>query len=81
MSSSDPSQRLGQVDDAEEEQEPASTSGGPAAEGVYDPAQGSPGEAHPTGEDFPHEATRYDDPDRRRPQEPDSSSTDADVAD
>ena len=79
--SSDASQRLGQVDDAEEEQEPTSTTDGPAARGDYEPEQGSPGTAHPTGEAFPHEATRYDDPDRRRPEEPDSSSTDADVAD
>jgi hypothetical protein len=59
-------ENLGRLDDEAEEREPSSTTEGPAAEGVYDPAQGSPGEAHPTGEDFPNEAVRYDDPERRR---------------
>jgi len=36
-----------------------------AADGGYDPAQGSPGGGHPTGEDYPDEAVRYDDPDSR----------------
>lgn len=36
------SDRLGRLDDAAEETEPSSTSDGPAAEGEYDPAQGSP---------------------------------------
>ena len=42
---------------------------GPAADGEYDPAQGSPtGDApagHPTGETFPDEAVRYDEPEER----------------
>ncbi|HEU4567274.1 MAG TPA: hypothetical protein VFR99_04505 [Marmoricola sp.] len=46
----------------------SSTSEGAAAEGDYDPAQGSPGQDHPTGEDFPAEAARYDDPEHRRPE-------------
>ncbi len=58
-------ERLGRLDDEAEEAEPSSTSDGPAADGVFDPAQGSPGTAHPVGEDFPAEAVRYDDPDRR----------------
>jgi hypothetical protein len=62
---SEPSQRLGRVDDAEEEQEPSSTTDGPAAEGEYDPSQGSPGQEHPTGQNFPDEAARFDDPDER----------------
>lgn len=59
-------ENLGRLDDEAEEREPSSTTDGPAAEGVYDPAQGSPGGTHPTGEDFPNEAVRYDDPDHRR---------------
>jgi hypothetical protein len=59
-------ENLGRMDDEAEEREPSSTTEGPAAEGVYDPAQGSPGGTHPTGEDFPNEAVRYDDPERRR---------------
>lgn len=66
MSTQDP-EATGRVDDATEEQEPSSTTDGPAAAGRYDPAQGSPSGAHPTGEDFPDEATRYDDPAHRRP--------------
>jgi hypothetical protein len=63
MSSGD-QERLGRLDDKAEEHEQSSTTGGPAAEGDYDPAQGSPGQDHPVGEDYPHEAVRYDDPDR-----------------
>jgi hypothetical protein len=63
-------ERLGRVDDEAEEQEPASTTSGAAAEGDYDPAQGSPGPDHPVGEDYPDEAVRYDDPDRPRREEP-----------
>lgn len=51
----------GRVDDAEEEQAESSTTDGPAAEGDYDPAQGSPaGAAHPVAEDFPQEDPRHD---------------------
>jgi len=56
-------ERLGRLDDEAEEQEPSSTTTGAAAEGDYDPAQGSPGQDHPTGEAYPDEAVRYDDPD------------------
>jgi hypothetical protein len=56
---------LGRLDDAAEEQETSSTTDGAAAEGEYDPAQGSPGTDHPTGEDFPDEAVRYDEPEGR----------------
>ncbi len=63
--STDGSDNLGQLDDDAEEQEPSSTTEGAAAEGDYEPAQGSPGAEHPTGEAFPDEAVRYDDPDGR----------------
>lgn len=66
MTSSE-SENLGHLDDAEEDAEASSTTDGPAADGDYDPAQGSPGQDHPVGEAFPAEATRYDDPQRRRP--------------
>jgi len=59
-------EKLGRFDDDDRDREPSSTTDGPAAEGEYDPAQGSPGRPQPTGEDFPHEAVRYDDPERRR---------------
>lgn len=63
MSEQDP-QPTGRIDD-ETEAEVASDDTGPAAEGEYDPAQGSPEGAHPVGEAFPDEAVRYDDPDDR----------------
>ena len=66
MSSETP-ENLGHVDDDAEDQEQSSTTGGAAAEGDYDPAQGSPEGGHPTGEDFPAEAARYDEPRHRRP--------------
>jgi hypothetical protein len=56
----------GRLDDAAEEQEPSSTTDGPAAEGSYDPAQGSPGGEHPVGQGFPDEAVRYDEDERPR---------------
>jgi hypothetical protein len=56
---------LGRLDDEEEAAAEAQTGGGAAAAGDYDPAQGSPGTAHPTGEPFPEEAVRYDDPEQR----------------
>ncbi|WP_122816157.1 hypothetical protein [Nocardioides pantholopis] len=56
---------LGRLDDDAEEREEASTTEGAAAAGDYDPAQGSPGPAHPVGEDFPDEATSYADPEHR----------------
>lgn len=65
MTADEPEQ-LGRLDDDAEEHEPSSTTEGAAAEGEYDPAQGSPGHHHPTGEDFPAEATGYDDPEHRR---------------
>jgi hypothetical protein len=57
--------RGGRLSDEEEAQEPSSTTDGPAAEGELDPRQGSPGQPHPVGEDFPNEAVRYDEPDQR----------------
>jgi len=66
-------ERLGRVDDETEAQEPSSTTTGPAADGDYDPAQGSPGQDHPVGEDYPDEAVRYDDPDHPRREEPPQS--------
>jgi hypothetical protein len=39
---------LGRLSDEEEDREESSTTDGPAADGEYDPAQGSPGDtAHP----------------------------------
>jgi len=35
-------ENFGRLDDEAEEQEPSSTTDGPAADGEYDPAQGSP---------------------------------------
>ncbi|WP_210502776.1 hypothetical protein [Nocardioides xinjiangensis] len=62
----DGSEQLGRLDDDQEAAEPSSTSEGAAARGEYDPAEGSPAGGHPTGEDFPDEAVRYDDPEERR---------------
>lgn len=58
--SNDANDQLGRVDDAEEAAADSSTTEGAAAEGQYDPAQGSPGAAHPVGEGFPDEATKAD---------------------
>lgn len=59
--------QLGRLDDDAEEQEPSSTTEGAAADGSYDPAQGSPGSGeHPVGEAYPDEAVRYDDDERPR---------------
>jgi hypothetical protein len=41
MRTDDPGQ-TGRLDDEQEEREPSDTTDGPAAEGEYDPAQGSP---------------------------------------
>ena len=57
MSSQD-SENTGRLDDATEEQEESSTTDGPAADGEYDPAQGSPSGAHPVGEAYPDEAPK-----------------------
>lgn len=49
--SSDSPENTGRLDDEAEEQEPSSTTDGPAADGEYDPAQGSPDAGpHPTGD-------------------------------
>jgi hypothetical protein len=63
--SSEQNENLGRLDDDAEQAEPSSTTEGAAADGEYDPAQGSPGQEHPVGEDFPDEAVRYDEPDER----------------
>lgn len=48
MTSEQP-ERTGRLDDAEEQQETSSTTDGPAAQGEYDPQQGSPDSGpHPT---------------------------------
>ena len=52
----DGNERLGRLDDSEEDAETSSTTEGAAAEGDYDPAQGSPGQPHPVDEDFPRTA-------------------------
>ena len=61
----DGSEQLGRLDDGQKAAEPSSTTKGAAARGEYDPAEGSPATGHPTGEDFPDEAVRFDDPDER----------------
>jgi hypothetical protein len=58
--------KRGRLTDEEEAQEPSSTTEGAAAAGEYDPAEGSPGVPHPTGQDFPNEAVRYDEATRPR---------------
>ena len=65
MSTSDDAR--GHLDDSAEAGATSSdTPGGPAAEGEYDPAEGSPGHTeHPVGEGFPDEAVTYDDADGR----------------
>jgi hypothetical protein len=45
-------ENLGRLDDDQEAAEPSSDEG-TAAAGEYDPAQGSPGTAHPTDDDVP----------------------------
>ena len=67
----DSSESLGRLDDEQEASEPSSTTDGPAAEGELDPAQGSPGGGHPTGQSFPDEAVRYDESDRPRTEQQD----------
>ena len=53
----------GGEDEAEEAEETSSTTDGAAAEGRYDPAQGSPdGGAHPVSEEFPDEVDRTGEP-------------------
>jgi hypothetical protein len=59
-------ERLGRLDDEAEADAPSSTTDGAAAEGRYDPEQGSPGGDHPVGDGYPDEATRYDEDERRR---------------
>lgn len=52
----------GRVDDEQEVAATSDTTDGPAAEGEYDPAQGSPDAApHPVGEGYPDEKKGYDD--------------------
>lgn len=63
--SPDSTKSAGHLDDEAEQQQESSTTEGAAAAGKYDPAQGSPGPEHPTGEAFPDEAVRYDEPRQR----------------
>ena len=62
--SNESAENLGHLDDSAEEAEPSSdASGGAAAGGEYDPAEGSPsGDApgHPVGETYPDEPTKDD---------------------
>jgi hypothetical protein len=44
-------EHLGKLDDEAEQQEPSDTTDGPAADGVYDPHQGSP-DSGPHAPDF-----------------------------
>jgi len=62
---STPDDARGHLDDTAEDTATSSdTPGGAAAEGEYDPAEGSPGHTeHPVGEGYPDEAVKYDDPD------------------
>jgi hypothetical protein len=65
--SNDAPEGLGRLDDDAEEREPSDDAAdGPAARGEYDPAEGSPRDEHPVGEDFPDEAVRYDEEERPR---------------
>ena len=77
MSTNDPEDagETGRLDDAAEEAEDSSTTQGPAAQGEYDPAQGSPGQPHPVGEDFPDEGVRYGEDERARTEEPETAET------
>lgn len=51
-------ENLGRLDDEAEAREPSSTHDGPAAEGEYDPTQGSPhGGTHPLAEEEVHRPT------------------------
>lgn len=61
----DGSEQLGRLDDEQEAAEESSTTDGAAARGEADASEGSPGPAHPVGEDFPNEAVRYDEPGTR----------------
>jgi hypothetical protein len=65
----DTPENLGRLDDEAEDREPSSERDGPAADGEFDPAQGSPAGGHPVGEDFPNEGVRYDEPGRPRASE------------
>ena len=58
----DGSEQLGRLDDEQEAAEESSTTEGAAARGEDDPAQGSPGTAHPVGEGFPEQATPRSEP-------------------
>lgn len=56
-------EHTGHLSDEEEAAETSSTTDGPAADGEYDPAQGSPhGGAHPVAADYPDEHDRNGDP-------------------
>lgn len=50
--------QTGHLDDDAEQAQESSTTEGAAAAGQYDPAQGSPGTAHPTGAAFPDEGVK-----------------------
>ncbi len=57
------SEPTGRIDDEQEVAADSSTTDGPAAEGDYDPAQGSPDTGpHPVADDYPDEKKGYDEP-------------------
>lgn len=61
MTDQDP-ETTGRVDDETEVAADSDTTDGPAADGEYDPAQGSPdGSPHPVADDYPDEKKGYDD--------------------
>jgi hypothetical protein len=65
--SNDAPEGLGRLDDGAEKHEPSDDAAdGAAARGEYDPTEGSPGQGHPVGEDFPDEAVRFDEGERPR---------------
>ena len=72
MSTNDPEAATGRLDDEAEDREESSTTEGAAAQGEYDAAQGSPGDDHPVGEDFPDEGVRYGEDERARSTEGDA---------
>jgi hypothetical protein len=64
--SNDAPEGLGRLDDGAEKHEPSDDAADGAARGEYDPTEGSPGQGHPVGEDFPDEAVRFDEGERPR---------------
>ena len=55
-------EQLGRLDDEQEAAEESSTTEGAAARGEADASEGSPGAAHPVGDDYPDQATPRSEP-------------------